>query len=353
LGDSIMQGSSDAAANIQGPAWFNFLTVLSRQQVAFCRNAGIGGNTTAQMLARLDVDVLAYKPRCVVLMGGTNDLPGDGDAAQANIAAIVQRLTDAGIGVALCTIPPRNGDLERRRQIEGYNDGLRRFAAARQLTLIDVFPQLADPTTGTWKPGLSGDGTHPNSRGARVMAAFAGTVLEPLFPHEAPYLTTAASDTANLVHNGLMDQADARGVPADWEASGAADARLATLHAGNGTAGSMLQIVRRAGGSHTVRQSIGEGILPGDRLAISGLIQAGGHGGAAAYGVSVQFYRAAQLVGQITPIADWAIELPQGMFYDEGTVPEGAEWAVVQITTTAPGTVSVGQVAVARLAPGC
>jgi lysophospholipase L1-like esterase len=37
-------------------------------------NSGICGDTTAGMLARLDRDVLAYKPSHVIIMGGTNDI---------------------------------------------------------------------------------------------------------------------------------------------------------------------------------------------------------------------------------------------------------------------------------------
>jgi lysophospholipase L1-like esterase len=351
LGDSIMQGATNAAANSHGTAWFNFLTVLSRQQIAFCRNAGIGGNTTAQMLARLDSDVLAYQPNYVVLMGGTNDLPGNGDGAQANIAAIVRRLQDAGIGTVLCTIPPRNGAAERQRQIATYNDALRRFAADRQLTLIDFFPQLVNGTSGTWKPGLSDDGTHPNSSGARVMAEFAYSVLAPLFPQDCPYLSGGTSDAANLVRNGLMGQADAYGLPTGWAASGSGDARLSTLPSQDGIPGNMLQIVRRAGEPHVVRQIIGQGIRPGARLAFSGVIQAAGHGRPPAYGTSVQFYRESQILGQITPIANWTIEIPRGMFYDEGVVPDGATWAVIEISTSSPGTVCVGQLGLARLEP--
>jgi lysophospholipase L1-like esterase len=347
-----MQGSSDASANLHGPAWFNFLTVLSHQQIAFCRNAGIRGNTTAQMLARLDRDVLAYQPRCVVLMGGTNDLPGNGDNARANIALIVQRLQTAQIDTVLCTIPPRNGAAERQRQILAYNAALRQFAAVQSLPLIDFYPQLVDAASGRWRAGLSDDGTHPNSGGARVMAEYARSILAPWFPQACPYLTATAADSANCIENGLLAQPDGRALPAGWEATGAGDARLSAPPLATDMAGGGLQITRRAHGPHVVRQVIARGIVPGDRLAFSGLIQASGSRGSPAYSVSVQFYRETQLLGQITPIAGWDIAIPAGMFYDEGVVPDGATWALVEISTTAPGTLCVGQLGLARLETG-
>src|SRR5688500_10406964 len=39
-------------------------------------NKGIGGQTTSQMMARFNGDVLALHPHAVVLLGGTNDIAG-------------------------------------------------------------------------------------------------------------------------------------------------------------------------------------------------------------------------------------------------------------------------------------
>ena len=46
-------------------------------------NRGIGGQTTPQMLVRFRQDVIALKPKVVVIQAGTNDLPGTGRRPRA------------------------------------------------------------------------------------------------------------------------------------------------------------------------------------------------------------------------------------------------------------------------------
>jgi lysophospholipase L1-like esterase len=70
-------------------------------------NHGVGGNDTAQMLARLP-EVIAQRPRLVVLMAGTNDARRYVSPAEtiANLRAIKQRITDRGIEYVSLTPPP-------------------------------------------------------------------------------------------------------------------------------------------------------------------------------------------------------------------------------------------------------
>lgn len=56
-------------------SWFDWGQANLPQGPVFdvLRNAGIGGNTTTQMQARMAADVLAYSPSHMTLWGGTND----------------------------------------------------------------------------------------------------------------------------------------------------------------------------------------------------------------------------------------------------------------------------------------
>lgn len=64
-------------------------------------NAGINGNTTGQMLARLD-STLAGDTKIVLLQPGGNDRrKGQGADRESNIAAIQQRLAGRGIKVIM------------------------------------------------------------------------------------------------------------------------------------------------------------------------------------------------------------------------------------------------------------
>ena len=88
-------------------------------------NRGIGGETTAQVLLRLDRDVLALNPQIVVLQAGVNDLrtlglfAGENDAITrrclSNLETIIDRLRTRGVVVVVTTIfPVGRVDLLRR-----------------------------------------------------------------------------------------------------------------------------------------------------------------------------------------------------------------------------------------------
>ncbi|NQT13644.1 MAG: SGNH/GDSL hydrolase family protein [Planctomycetes bacterium] len=67
-------------------------------------NAGISGNTTPQGLARMERDVLAHRPRLVVVMYGMNDVVRtEPEAFRANLQTIVRRCRASGAAVVLST----------------------------------------------------------------------------------------------------------------------------------------------------------------------------------------------------------------------------------------------------------
>lgn len=135
-------------------------------------NSGIGGNTTAQILARVKTDVLAYKPRLVIDESGTNDIVA-GDSA-ATIISRKQRLFDAyrtiGARIIAFDISPRFlFDAAKRDVAVAVNRWLNQQAATA--SDIAVFPMsaiLADyaSTTGGVSAARTFDDTHPNNLGA-------------------------------------------------------------------------------------------------------------------------------------------------------------------------------------------
>jgi lysophospholipase L1-like esterase len=74
-------------------------------QIIPVRNAGVGGNTTAQMLARFSTDVLAYSFDHLHIFAGTNDTDPEAQT-RPNITAMIQLAQAAGKTVSLSTIPP-------------------------------------------------------------------------------------------------------------------------------------------------------------------------------------------------------------------------------------------------------
>jgi len=66
--------------------------------------AGIGGNTSRDMLARLDRDVISKHPTWMTLNCGINDSPRiDIEEFRSNLAKIVDQATASGIKVILIT----------------------------------------------------------------------------------------------------------------------------------------------------------------------------------------------------------------------------------------------------------
>lgn len=174
LGDSITAGTA-------GSTW---LTYLDPPPV-YVHNAGIGGNTTTQMLARLTTDVLAYSPTDVTIMGGTNDIFGVTDmtlaamaGSFANLASIMDQIVAAGASAWLLTIPPVEIMWDDGTSVETYNGALPALAAAHGATFIDVWAALVDGS-GNWANAAweVGDGVHPSAIGSAIIAGVVGAVL--------------------------------------------------------------------------------------------------------------------------------------------------------------------------------
>src|SRR5581483_4267957 len=74
-------------------------------------NRGIKGQTTSQMLVRFRADVVALRPRVVVILAGTNDIAGNTgpttiEAIADNIASMAELAAAARIRVVLATLLP-------------------------------------------------------------------------------------------------------------------------------------------------------------------------------------------------------------------------------------------------------
>jgi lysophospholipase L1-like esterase len=151
---------------------------------------GISGQTTPQMLVRFRPDVIALRPKAVVILAGTNDIAGNTGAmplaaVEDNLASMAELARAHGIRVVLASVlPVDDGDrdqqgqpLNRTRcrppaQIAELNRWLRRYAAEHGHVYLDYAGAMADDR-GMLKADLSDDGLHPNAKGYAVMAPLA------------------------------------------------------------------------------------------------------------------------------------------------------------------------------------
>lgn len=153
-------------------------------------NRGIGGQTTAQMLMRYRADVLALRPRAVVILAGTNDLAGNAgpvtpDQLMDNLETLAELATLHAIRVVLASILPVSDDkLDANGQplirsgskpvalLRAINQRIAAYAAANGHVYLDYFTPMAT-AAGTLRPELNDDGLHPNKAGYEVMQPLA------------------------------------------------------------------------------------------------------------------------------------------------------------------------------------
>ena len=134
-------------------------------------NAGISGQTTSQMLARFDADIIQFAPRAVVICAGTNDIAQNqgyisNEDILKNIASMCDMATNSGIKVILCSLLPANKynwrpSIKPAELIKDLNARIKAYADLRGYTFVDFWTPFADSADGL-PTEYSSDGVHPN-----------------------------------------------------------------------------------------------------------------------------------------------------------------------------------------------
>ena len=145
-------------------------------------NRGISGQTTAQMVVRFRQDVVALKPKVVVILAGTNDVAGNTGPAtpemiQDNFMSMVDIAKANDIRVVLSSILPASDypwkpGMDPGPKIVALNTWLKEYAARRGLVYLDYYPAVVDDKLGM-KADLASDGVHPTKTGYDIMSPLA------------------------------------------------------------------------------------------------------------------------------------------------------------------------------------
>ncbi len=156
---------------------------------------GISGQTTPQMLIRFRPDVIALKPKAVVILAGTNDIAGNtgpmtDEQIAGNLASMAELAKANGIRVIFSSILPvseyhvRPGDTAApqttRRpmaRITALNAWMKEYAAANGHAYLDYFAAMTD-AKGLLRAELSEDDLHPNAAGYAIMAPRAESAIQ-------------------------------------------------------------------------------------------------------------------------------------------------------------------------------
>lgn len=139
---------------------------------------GISGQTTPQMLVRFRQDVIALKPKVVVILAGTNDIAGNTgpstlEMIQDNIASMAELAAANGIRVVLCSVLPVfdypwKPGLTPAPKIVALNAWIRDYAKSHGAQYADFHGAMADARQGLPKE-LAEDGVHPTDAGYAKM----------------------------------------------------------------------------------------------------------------------------------------------------------------------------------------
>ncbi len=144
------------------------------------RNAGVNGNTTAQMLARFNTDVLSFNPKVVVILGGINDIYNIVTPTVDNIADMAAMAEAAGACVILCRLCPSFlaplgliPDIAAlNAAIAAFNADLDALASANDYHIADYHTPMAG------RPELFPDTLHPSAAGYEIMRGVVTPIID-------------------------------------------------------------------------------------------------------------------------------------------------------------------------------
>lgn len=147
-------------------------------------NAGVGGNTTTQMLARVGTDVTPQHAAYTLVLGMINDIIGGSTAAaiEANLAAIYSQVPNP-VGLLMYGF---GNNVNYTAGRDAVRQAVNAWIVGSGVPYVDLNPVMNTPGSSPQTLAAafdSGDGLHPNAAGALAMAqavfatAFASRVV--------------------------------------------------------------------------------------------------------------------------------------------------------------------------------
>ncbi len=146
-------------------------------------NRGISGQTTAQMVLRFHQDVIALRPKVVVILAGINDMaentgPMTLEQTEDNLEAMAEMASANGIKVVMCSVLPAthfswHPGLSPASEVAAANVWMKAYAAQKGHVYVDFYTAMKDDEGGL-PPNLSRDGVHPMPAGTRNYGSTGG-----------------------------------------------------------------------------------------------------------------------------------------------------------------------------------
>jgi len=302
VGDSISaQNQTDAGAEANGfydrTSWLNHARRhLPDNTFRVVGNAGIGGNKTADLLARLSADVLTKPGDWVALNIGVNDLfDGTGTTVatiKANLTSIVEQILATGKSIAWNTPTPSGfGTPTTISNLHEIIRWIKEFAANHRsrIVVIDMHAAVVDPADGfpfagypRIEDGTANRGVHPGYLGCAAMGRAWADAMRPHLTASTVNVQAANAGTRNLMANGLFVGSTA-GLAPNWLLQNIADGSAATTatptkitRMANGRPKEFQQIVVASGSIRLFQQNTTPGAStwqPGDKVQLRVLFE--------------------------------------------------------------------------------
>ena len=172
LGDSITHGGGSISVP-PSTVMYNWETYCAIP----VKNLGRSGDTTAEILARFDNDVLPFRPEVLFIMAGVNDYRANilGAESVENLAAIRDKCERNGIKPVFLTPTPVNpAQIQKLGFIDLPPEDWQEHQhficnwIRDQENFIDVNEKLTD-AEGNLMEALSVDGLHPDVEGKKII----------------------------------------------------------------------------------------------------------------------------------------------------------------------------------------
>lgn len=246
LGDSLASNNSSESPHyikqFTNRGWMTWLNILSGQAYNFtiANNFGKGGDTMAQVAARVGSVVAAQPDICIVAAGRNGIVSGETfSTATTALTTIITTLINANILPVILTIQPETGvTAAQKRARQRLNRWLLELGAGRAdlrtsvglrprsgPLVVDVCPYVTDQSTGDWLSGYSSDNIHPNTIGAFWMGKAIHEALTPLLPPSNrgwsdinDYYHATDNPVGNLAFSGTTNYGAMTGT-GGWKAS--------------------------------------------------------------------------------------------------------------------------------------
>lgn len=219
LTDVLVLGDSRAFQCTKGNVGFADWAVSETGGLAafpLALNKGIDGNTTSQMLARLQTDVIANSNAFDVMVhfGTGNDRIKGMTLEQTirNLEYMYSALIKRGkIVIAIAETPVIGANVGLPAQQTANHFAVHNWylnvAPSLGVVVVNPWDEMVDPASGSnfWPlGGLTGDGLHPTAAGARIIGRKVAEALKRLFTFPAVLPTANVAYDAALVPGGSL-----------------------------------------------------------------------------------------------------------------------------------------------------